>query len=172
MLDAAGVDVRRIERVEAGSPQQALDLLVKGEIDAVIEVVSAPWRQLEIAMHAVPLKLVPLDLQSRVQLADDEHGLFPLTLAARTYPGQDQSVPTIAATALLVARDDVPDVIISNALDLMYASAASGGAGVQATRLSKARALDGVTIPLHPAAARYFSQTGRTLPQSPGTAVP
>ena len=32
------------------TPQAALDLLVKGDIDVVIEVVSAPWRQLEIAM--------------------------------------------------------------------------------------------------------------------------
>jgi hypothetical protein len=41
-------------------------------------------------------------------------------------------------------------------LDLLYASAASGGAGVQATRLSRERARVGITIPMHPAATRYF----------------
>jgi TRAP-type uncharacterized transport system substrate-binding protein len=108
-------------------------------------------------MHAAPLRLVPLDLQSRVQLSQRVPGLFPLTLAARTYPGQDEPVPTVAATALLVARDDVPDPLVTDALDLLYASAASSGAGVQATRLSKSRARDGVNIPMHPAAARYFA---------------
>jgi TRAP transporter TAXI family solute receptor len=157
LLEVAGVDVRGLEEAEAQSPQNALDRLVNGEIDAVVEVVSAPWRQLEIAMRAAPLRLVPLDLQSRVQLSQRVPGLFPLTLAARTYPGQDEPVPTVAATALLVARDDVPDALVTDTLDLLYASAASGGAGVQATRLSKSRARDGVNIPMHPAAARYFA---------------
>jgi TRAP transporter TAXI family solute receptor len=157
LLEVAGVDVRGLEEAEAQSPQKALDRLVNGEIDAVVEVVSAPWRQLEIAMRAAPLRLVPLDMQSRVQLSQRVPGLFPLTLAARTYPGQDEPVPTVAATALLVARDDVPDALVTDTLDLLYASAASGGAGVQATRLSKSRARDGVNIPMHPAAARYFA---------------
>ncbi len=166
LLEVAGVDVRGLEEAEAQSPQQALDLLVNGEIDAVVEVVSAPWRQLEIAMHAAPLRLVPLDLQSRVQLSQRVPGLFPLTLAARTYPGQDEPVPTVAATALLVARDDVPDALVTDTLDLLYASAASGGAGVQATRLSKSRARDGVNIPMHPAAARFFAAVeSAPLPQ-------
>ena len=71
--------------------------------------------------------------------------------------------------ALLVARDDVPDMLVTDTLDLLYASAASGGAGVQATRLSKSRARDGVTIPLHPSAARYFPQaaTGPSPPLAP-----
>jgi TRAP transporter TAXI family solute receptor len=172
LLDAAGVDVRQLDEAEAGSPQEALDLLVKGEIDAVIEVVSAPWRQLEIAMHAAPLRLVPLDLESRVQLATGAPGLFPLTLPARTYPGQDEPVPTVAATALLVARDDVPDALVTDTLDLLYASAASGGAGVQATRLSKSRALDGVTIPMHPAAARYFAAVASAPPSQPVPGTP
>jgi hypothetical protein len=122
----------------------------------VIEVVSAPWRQLEIAMHATPLRLLPLDLQTRLEIAEGAHGLFPLTIPARTYPGQDEPVPTVAATALLVVRDDVANAEVKNVLDLLFASAASGGAGVQATRLSKARARDGVTIPMHPGAEQYF----------------
>jgi TRAP transporter TAXI family solute receptor len=158
LLDAAGVEAGDIDEVDTASPQAALDLLEKGEIDAVIEVVSAPWRQLEVAMQAVPLKLIPLDLQTRVQLGTQVHGLFPLSIPARTYAGQVDPVPTVAATALLVAHEGTPDVVVDDALDLLYASAASGGAGVQAARLSKARALDGVTIPMHPAAARYFSR--------------
>jgi TRAP transporter TAXI family solute receptor len=162
VLEAAGVDVAGLEVAETAPPQVALDQLARGEIDAVIEVVSAPWRQLEIAMHATQLRLLPLDLQTRVELGTEAHGLFPLTVPARTYPGQDEPVPTAAATALLVVRDDVANVEVISVLDLLYASAASGGAGVQATRLSKGRALTGVTIPMHPAAAGYFAKAGAT----------
>jgi TRAP transporter TAXI family solute receptor len=156
VLEAAGVDVDGLEVAETASPQVALDQLARGELDAVIEVVSAPWRQLEIAMHATPLRLLPFDLETRLELGEAAHGLFPLTIPARTYPGQDAAVATVAATALLVVRDDVANPEVTNVLDLLFASAASGGAGVQATRLSKARARDGVTIPMHPAAAEFF----------------
>jgi TRAP transporter TAXI family solute receptor len=156
VLATAGIDIKRIAVVEARTPEAALGLLADGGIDAVIEVVSAPWRQLEIAMHAAPLRLVALDLGTRVELGAAARGLLPLSIPARTYPGQDGAVATVAATALLVTRDDVPDDAVRNTLDLRYASAASGGAGVLATRLSKSRALDGVTIPVHPAAARYL----------------
>ncbi len=162
LLESAGVDVNGIVSIESATPQAALDLLVTGDIDAVIEVVSAPWRQLEIAMDGAPLALVALDTDTVARMDAKVHGLLPLAIPARTYPGQQNEVATLAATALLVARDDVPDAIIEDTLELLYASAASGGAGVQATRLSKARALTGVTIPMHPAAARYFAKAGAT----------
>jgi TRAP-type uncharacterized transport system substrate-binding protein len=113
-------------------------------------------------MDRAPLALVPLDAETVARMGANIHGLLPLAIPARTYPGQQHDVATLAATALLVARDDVPDAVIEDTLDLLYASAASGGAGVQATRLSKARALTGVTIPMHPAAARYFAKAGAT----------
>jgi TRAP transporter TAXI family solute receptor len=156
LLESAGVDVARVSVADSPTPQAALDGLVKGEIDAVIEVVSAPWRQLEIAMHAAPLRVLALDAETIGRMAAEVHGFVPLSIPARTYPDQADAVPTVAATALLVARDDVADADITGALDVLYASAASGGAGVQATRLSKNRALVGITIPMHPAAARYF----------------
>jgi len=160
LLESAGVDIGSISSIETPTPQAALELLAKGDIDVVIEVVSAPWRQLEIAMEAAPLALVALDAETVAGMDSRIHGLLPLAIPARTYPGQQNEIPTVAATALLVARDDVPDTIVEDTLDLLYASAASGGAGVQATRLSKARALTGVTIPMHPAAARYFAKAG------------
>ena len=156
LLAAAGVAIDQVDGVEEPSPQVALDRLAAGEIDAVIEVVSAPWRQLEIAMHASKLKLLPLAPETMARAAMDVHGLVPLDIPGRTYPGQSSDVPTVAATALLVARDDLPDAIVTDMLELLYASAASGGAGVQATRLSRERATTGITIPMHPAAMRFF----------------
>ncbi len=158
LLAAAGVGLDEFDGIEEPSPQAALDRLAAGEIDAVIEVVSAPWRQLEIAMHASRLKLLPLDPGTIARAAAEVHGLVPLDIPGRTYPGQSSEVPTVAATALLVARDDVPDVLVTDVLDLLYASAASGGAGVQATRLSRERARTGITIPMHPAAQHSLSR--------------
>ena len=158
ILEAAGIAADDIAGIEAPTPQQALDRLAAGEIDAVIEVVSAPWRQLEVAMEGGQLRLLPLDADTIARVSEEVHGLVPLDIPGRTYPGVSDDVPTVAATALLVARDDVPDALVRDTLELLYASAASGGAGMQATRLSKARATTGITIPMHPGAAGFFER--------------
>jgi TRAP transporter TAXI family solute receptor len=160
LLEAAGIGSDQVVGLEEPSPEVALDELAAGRIDAVIEVVSAPWRQLEIEMYASRLKLLPLDSETIAQVVAEVHGLLPLEIPGRTYSGQASGVPTVAATALLVVRDDVPDAVVMNTLELLYASAASGGAGVQATRLSKQRATSGITIPMHPAAERYLVARG------------
>ncbi len=160
VLAAAGIGIDQVVGIEEPSPQAALDELAAGRIDAVIEVVSAPWRQLEIEMHASRLRLLPLDPETVARAVAEVHGLLPLDIPGRTYPGLTTSVPTVAATALLVMRDDVPGAVVQHTLELLYASAASGDAGMQATRLSKDRATSGITIPMHPAAERYFVPLG------------
>ena len=157
LLEAAGVAAEDIVGIESPTPGQALDRLAAGEVDAVIEVVSAPWRQLEVAMQGGQLRLLPLDPGTIARVSEEVHGLVPLDIPGRTYPGVTEDLPTVAATALLVARDDVPDALVRDTLGLLYASAASGGAGMQATRLSKARATTGITIPMHPGAAAFFA---------------
>jgi TRAP-type uncharacterized transport system substrate-binding protein len=102
--------------------------------------------------------LLPLDPATIARVIEEVHGLVPLDIPGRTYAGVPDDLPTVAATALLVARDDVPDALVRDTLEVLYASAASGGAGMQATRLSKARATTGITIPMHPGATEYFGR--------------
>jgi TRAP-type uncharacterized transport system substrate-binding protein len=86
----------------------------------------------------------------------DLPGLVSLAIPARTYPGQESTVRSLAATALLVTDADTPDSVVVAALESIFAATAVPGRGVAASRLSLERALDGVTIPLHPGAAAYF----------------
>jgi TRAP-type uncharacterized transport system substrate-binding protein len=76
---------------------------------------------------------------------------------ANTYPGQKDDVTTVAATALLVTHADVPDAEAALALRLVFENPdyLAVGSG-QGAKISKRTGLRGVTIPMHPAAARYF----------------
>ena len=53
------------------------------------------------------LRPLPIDAGRAARIAAEVHGLVPLSVPARTYPGQDAAVPTLAATALLVARSGI-----------------------------------------------------------------
>jgi TRAP transporter TAXI family solute receptor len=158
LLAHAGIDPAGLERVEYGSPADALAKLAAGELDAVIEVASAPWQQLEAVLGTTPLRLVGLDTEQAARLGADLPGLLPLAIPARTYAGQSEAVSTVAATALLVAHSDVAEVTVEAVLEFLYAAAAERG-GVLAARLSKERARQGITIPMHDGARRFFERT-------------
>ncbi len=157
--------------VDARSPEEALQLLADGQIDAVVEVVSAPWRQLATAAAQVPMTLLPLEADAMTRVSESVPGLVPLAIPDRTYGLQQGAVDTLAATALLVASDSVPDASVKQVLDFLFTSGLAADRGVSASRLSRERALAGVTIPLHDGAADYFAASRTPAVESPAAAT-
>ncbi len=158
VLAAHGLGPGTFVDATARSPADALAQLADGKVDAVIEVVAAPWNTLSDAANRVPLRLLSLDADAILRIDATEHGLVPLPIAPRTYPGQDAEIRTVSATALLVASDTVPAGMVTATLELLFAGGAAPGRGVSASRLSRQRARAGITIPLHDGAATYFAQ--------------
>lgn len=171
VLRAHGLDTGEYVAVDVNNPEEALSLLVAGRVDAVIEVVSAPWRQLATAAAGATLALLPLDPDAMTQLGETVPGLVTLTIPDRTYAWQPGAVPTMAATALLVASDQVPNAAVRRTLDFLFPQNAAAERGVTASRLSQGRALTGVTIPLHDGAADYFAAARTPAVESPAAAT-
>jgi TRAP transporter TAXI family solute receptor len=157
-LYAHGLVEGSFTEVTPEGPADALQRLADGSLDAVVEVVSAPWGSLARVATGTPLALLPLDPAATAAIVAGRSDLVPLTIPARTYPGQEEPIRTVAATALLVANANTPDEVVAWILDAMFAASDAPGRGVSAARLSRERALAGVSIPLHEGAARYFGQ--------------
>ena len=85
VLRAHGLDHGDYVIVDARDPEEALQLLAAGRIDALIEVVSAPWRQLASTATLVPMTLVPLEAEAMARLSESVPGLVPLAIPERTY---------------------------------------------------------------------------------------
>jgi TRAP transporter TAXI family solute receptor len=158
VLAAHGLPPGSYTEVEFVEAAQALGRLAAGDVDAVIEVISAPWGQLSRAAPQGSFRLLSLDPGVIAGIEETVHGVVRLDIPARTYGGQEEPVHTVAATALLVANSEVPDAIVTSVLETMFAASATAGPGVSAARLSPANARVGVTIPLHDGAASYFER--------------
>lgn len=156
VLAAHGLSPDAFPEFHAGGPDDALEQLAAGALDAVIVVVSAPWEQLSQTSSRASIKLLSLDPQAIERSQTELHGVVPLVIPARTYPGQANPVRSVAATALLVANSDTPDLVVTSVLQSIFAASDGPGRGVSAARLSRERALVGITIPLHDGAASYF----------------
>lgn len=155
LLGVSGVVESGLAVVSGSSLPDAAEALAAGRIDAFFATIHAPAR--EIAQVATRAKLVFVPIGPSRELVDA--GLLPLTLPALTYAGQATPVPTLAATALLLTRADVAPATIEAMLGLLFAPR-EGKATAAVSQVSVARARDGLTIPLHPAAERWLAARG------------
>ena len=166
VLAAHGLSAADYVEVPSASPREALEQLERGAVDAVVEVVAAPWGQLSQLLARMPGRLLPLEPAAIERISSQLPGMIPLAIAARSYPGQAESVSTVAATALLVVNSETPDAIVADALARLYEASASPGRGVRGARLARDRALVGVTIPLHDGALRHLERASKAEPHS------
>ena len=95
-------------------------MLAAGEVDAVITTLAAPAHSLQQAAAGAGIKLISIGTQERAILAGAHPDLVPVTLPPNTYPGQTESVETVAVTALLVGTAALPDATVETMLGEVY----------------------------------------------------
>jgi TRAP-type uncharacterized transport system substrate-binding protein len=101
------------------------------------------------------LRLLPVKGAAVEALATTRPGLLPMVLPANTYPGQKHAASTVASAALLVTTIDAPDTEVMRLTDFVFTRMAKErGTGADLIKVSAENELRGVTIPLHPGAAR------------------
>lgn len=82
-------------------------------------------------------------------------------IPAGTYDGQDADVPTAAIGNILVTRAGVSDETAYQMTKLLFENLERLKASHSAAAaIDPARALDGLSIPLHPGAERYYKEAG------------
>jgi len=86
---------------------------------------------------------------------------FPFTLPAGAFPGQDKPVKTFAGSAVLAAREDVPEDIIYKLIKSMYENQEFL---INVHPITKymvlEQAINGQPFPLHPGAEKYYREMG------------
>ena len=155
VLEAHGLGIKDIVPVELGLGD-ALISLRQNTLDAVIQVIGVPADSIRDALDEVPLRLLPLSPAAVTALVAAKAGYFPYTIPPGAYATQKQSVPTVATAALLLAGPDLSDSEVTAITGFVFAKGrdftARGSA--QGTQVSAATARQGLSVPLHTAAAR------------------
>lgn len=97
----------------------------------------------------------------------DYPGLYRfVVIEAGTYPGQDKAVRTIGQANLLAVTEDVPEAHVYQVLSTLYDNLSFLHAFHAATRaMAPETALDGLPVPLHPGAVRFYRELGIKIPE-------
>ncbi len=165
VLASAGIGVESLGIANAAPLREAAAALAAGELDALFATIHAPATALTQLAARTPLAWIPIPASATPR----DLGLIPLVLPARSYPGQNEPVSTVAATAMMVTRADVPDEAVAKMLKLIFDTAEPQRAQSAAlAQIHRRSARFGVAIPWSvPADAFLPSGAPTPTPASP-----
>jgi TRAP transporter TAXI family solute receptor len=87
------------------------------------------------------------------------------TIKAGTYPGQDKDINTIAQPNLLVVTKDTPEQTVYLLTKTIYENLPFLNTVHKATKaMSLQKAIEGLPMPLHPGAVRFYKEKGIKIP--------
>ncbi|MBO0905787.1 TAXI family TRAP transporter solute-binding subunit [Jiella sonneratiae] len=164
ILEAYGITEKDIEP-EYLKPNQAADRMRDGAMDAFFFVGGFPAGAIVELASNTPITIVPIAGDEAKKVTTDYEFFAKNTIPAGTYDGQDGDVETLSVGAQWVTSADQPEELIyevtkalwnDNTRKLLDAGHAKG------KEITKETALNGVAIPLHPGAKKFYDEAGIT----------
>ena len=161
ILDASGLrepDLGKAERVDGAA---AAELIKTGRADAAFFTTGLGSAVLADIFASGKVVLVPVGAAQGEALRTAYPFYTGETIPARTYRGQDRDTPTVGVMALLVANSELPDDLVYRFTRAIFDNLGQvHAADPAARRFTLKTALDGMALPLHPGAARYYREKG------------
>lgn len=161
VLTQAGIkltDIRPVY-VELGS---ATDLMREGKLDGLFYVGGSPAPAIAQLGDSLELRLLSVPASLVAQIRKTAPYYTPGTIAAGTYQGL-AATPTLSVQALLVVNEKLSPELgyaILQALWHKSARAVFNGGHPQSKAIQLESALDGIAVPRHPGAERFYLEAG------------
>jgi TRAP transporter TAXI family solute receptor len=172
LLAAAGLGEKDLKRKYL-RPGPAAEELKWGSLDAMFLVGGYPVPAIRELAAAVPVRLVPIEGKI-VDALKKDFAFYSLTeIPPGIYSGVDGGTPSLGFSALWLVNADVDaDRVYAITRSLWNPATAALLAALDpiGNRIRLERALDGLSVPLHPGAARFYREAGKNLdglPEAP-----
>lgn len=160
VLSAAGLSESDI-KAQYQSFADSADALKDGKIDAAFIVAGAPTPAITELFTTNEAYLVPIDGEIAEKIMAECPFYTVYTVPANTYKGQAEDVKTVTVKATLIVNADAAEEdvykLTAAIFDNIEAITAENGKGAE---LSLENATEGMTVPFHKGAAKYFSEKG------------
>ncbi|MBE6757077.1 MAG: TAXI family TRAP transporter solute-binding subunit [Ruminococcaceae bacterium] len=161
VLAAAGLTENDVKPQYQNFDESA-DALKDGKIDAAFIVAGAPTPAItELAMTNANTRLVPIDGAIAEKLMKDNTFYSVYNIPANTYKNQAADVTTVTVKAtLIVSADADEDAVYKLTAAIFDNTEAISKEHAKGTELSLKNATEGLTVPFHAGAAKYFKEKG------------
>ncbi len=146
--------------------EEAAQSLVLGQVDAEFTVIAYPAPAINQIAVKVPVRLIPVPDDVIKKLHDQGYPFYVKVIIPKgTYKGMTEDTQTIAVKSTLVVHKDVPDEVVYEITKILYENIDELAKAHQvAKQIDINHAFDGLMIPLHPGAIKYYEDHGITVP--------
>jgi len=147
---------------------EAAQSLKLGQIDAAVIVSGAPTPAVNEIATTTPVKVLPISDQILNALHSQGYIFYVRqVLEASTYNGMTSDTPTVAVKAMLAVSEDLPDEIVYEMTKILFDHVEELHAvHEKAKHISLETAMDGMSIPVHPGAKKFYMEKGISIPEN------
>ncbi|MDK2791802.1 MAG: uncharacterized protein PWQ25_665 [Deferribacteres bacterium] len=168
ILSAVGIDPDSLDLEYLGynpSVQAMMDNRIGGaNIPAGVPV--SAITQLYAQMGADKVKVLDFTDEQLKQIRAKYPIWLRYVIPAGTYPGQKEDIKTIAQPNFLAVREDLPEDVVYKITKTIYENLPFlNNIHKATTAMNIKEALDGLPVPLHPGAVKYYKEVGVEIPQ-------
>lgn len=156
---AAGLSYADFAKVEYLPFAESVDLMKNQQIDATLQSAGLGVASLRDLASAIEITVVSVPAETVARIGENVYR--SAVIPANTYNGQTADVPTVVTGNALATHAGLPDEaayqmtkLMFENLDRLKASHAAAG------NIKPETALEGLSIPLHPGAERYYREIG------------
>lgn len=158
ILAAAGMSYDDLGKVEFLPFAESVELMKNRQLDATLQSAGLGVASLKDLSTSIPITVVSIGEDVATKLGAP---YIAETIPADTYDGQTEDVATVAVINYLVSSDAVSDDLAYEMTRLMYENLDELKAAHAATAsIDVKNALQGMPIPVHPGAQRYYDEVG------------
>ena len=158
ILAAAGMTYKDLGKIEYLPFAESVELMKNRQLDATLQ--SAGLGVASLRDLATSVEITVVEVPAAVV---DKAGppFVKVSIPANTYTGQTAAVPAAAVVNYLVTHEGVKEETVYQMTKAVFDSLPDLAAAHAAARSIKLEsALEGMPLPLHPGAARYFKEKG------------
>lgn len=158
ILTAAGMSYNDLGKTEYLPFAESVELMKNRQLDATLQSAGLGVSSLKdlATSQAINVVSIPAEVVAKVGSP-----YITATIPANTYQGQDKDVPTAAVINYLVTQADVSDETAYQMTKLLFENLPAMEAAHQAAKdIKLEKALEGMSVPLHPGAERFYKEKG------------
>ena len=143
----------------------AIDMMREGRLDVFFFVAGYPVRAIAELAEKIPIQLLPIAGKTAKRIRRSDLFFTETVIPTGTYKGVDKT-PTLSVGAQWIVRADIDEKLVYGITRALWHKNTrrlldSGHPNGRLLRLETA--LDGMAIPLHPGAERFYREAGMIL---------
>lgn len=131
------------------------------QVDVLQYTTGAPNSSIQDIALLHDIKFVPITGKEKEELKEKYPFYADEIIPAGMYKGVNEDVETVAVQAILAVHNDIPEDIVYDITKALFEKQPEiAEAHFRGNDIQLDRALDGITVPLHPGAERYYKEQG------------